>query len=219
MRPPIAPKRYGFRVRDIHGQRFDDPWDWLRDADDPEVIALLEAENAWADSVTSATRPLAEAIVGEVRAHTALTDASVPVRRGDHWYFSRTHEGSDYATHHRVPADASSDAQAPPLPEPGRPLPGEQLLIDENREAAGHEFFRLADLVPSPDGRLIASARDTRGDERYTWVVQDAQTGEVVDRAVVGAGYGLAWSADSRWFVYTGPVSYTHLTLPTNSRV
>ncbi len=204
MRPPIAPKRYGFRVRDIHGQHFDDPWDWLRDADDPEVIALLEAENAWADSVTSATRPLAEAIVGEVRAHTALTDASVPVRRGDHWYFSRTHEGSDYATHHRVPADASSDAQAPPLPEPGRPLPGEQLLIDENREAAGHEFFRLADLVPSPDGRLIASARDTRGDERYTWVVQDAQTGEVVDRAVVGAGYGLAWSADSRWFVYTG---------------
>ena len=202
--PPVAPKRYGYRVRDQFGQHFDDPWDWLRDGEDPEVRAHLEAENAWADTVTAPTREAAARLVEEVKASTALTDVTVPIREGEFWYFRRFAEGQSYATHHRAPVERDEAGVPIPLvPEPGVPARGEELLVDENKWARGQEFFRLADMYPSPDGRLIAWARDTSGDERYTWVVQEA-SGHVIDEAVVDAGYGFAWADDSASFIYMG---------------
>lgn len=202
--PPIAPKRYGYRVRDQFGQHFDDPWDWLRDGENPEVRAHLEAENAWADTVTAPTREAAARLVEEVKASTALTDVTVPIREGEFWYFRRFAEGQSYATHHRAPVERDeAGAPIPLVPSPGVPARGEELLVDENEWARGQEFFRLADLYPSPDGRLIAWARDTSGDERYTWVVQEA-SGRVIDEAVVDAGYGFAWADDSQSFIYMG---------------
>lgn len=202
--PPVAPKRYGYRVRDQFGQHFDDPWDWLRDGEDPEVRAHLEAENAWADTVTAPTREAATRLVEEVKASTALTDVTVPIREGEFWYFRRFAEGQSYATHHRAPVERDeAGAPIPLVPQPGVPTPGEELLVDENEWARGQEFFRLADMYPSPDGRLIAWARDTSGDERYTWVVQEA-SGRVIDEAVVDAGYGFAWADDSASFIYMG---------------
>ena len=202
--PPVAPKRYGYRVRDQFGQHFDDPWDWLRDGDNPEVRAHLEAENAWADAVTEPTRETAARLVEEVKANTALTDVTVPIREGEFWYFRRFAEGQSYATHHRAPVERDEAGVLVPLvPSPGVPTRGEELLVDENEWARGQEFFRLADMYPSPDGRLIAWARDTSGDERYTWVVQEA-SGRVIDEAVVDAGYGFAWADDSASFIYMG---------------
>lgn len=202
--PPVAPKRYGYRVRDQFGQHFDDPWDWLRDADNLEVRAHLEAENAWADTVTAPTREAAARLVEEVKASTALTDVTVPIREGEFWYFRRFAEGQSYATHHRAPVERDeAGAPVPLVPQPGVPARGEELLVDENEWARGQEFFRLADMYPSPDGRLIAWARDTSGDERYTWVVQEA-SGRVIDEAVVDAGYGFAWADDSASFIYMG---------------
>ena len=202
--PPVAPKRYGYRVRDQFGQHFDDPWDWLRDGEDPEVRAHLEAENAWADTVTAPTREAAARLVEEVKASTALTDVTVPIREGEFWYFRRFTEGQSYATHHRAPVERDeAGAPIPLVPQPGVPARGEELLVDENEWARGQEFFRLADMYPSPDGRLIAWARDTSGDERYTWVVQEA-SGRVIDEAVVDAGYGFAWADDSASFIYMG---------------
>ena len=200
--PPVAPKRYGYRVRDQFGQHFDDPWDWLRDGDNPEVRAHLEAENAWADAVTEPTREAAARLVEEVKANTALTDVTVPIREGEFWYFRRFVEGQSYATHHRAPVQRDEAGVPVPLvPSPGVPTRGEELLVDENEWARGHEFFRLTDLYPSPDGHLIAWARDTSGDERYTWVVQEA-SGRVIDEAVVDAGYSFAWADDSASFIY-----------------
>ena len=202
--PPVAPKRYGYRVRDHFGQHFDDPWDWLRDGEDPEVRAHLEAENAWADTVTAPTREAAARLVEEVKASTALTDVTVPIREGEFWYFRRFAEGQSYATHHRAPVERDeAGAPVPLVPQPGVPARGEELLVDENEWARGQEFFRLADMYPSPDGRLIAWARDTSGDERYTWVVQEA-SGRIIDEAVVDAGYGFAWADDSDSFIYMG---------------
>ena len=202
--PPVAPKRYGYRVRDQFGQHFDDPWDWLRDGEDPEVRAHLEAENAWADTVTAPTREAAARLVEEVKASTALTDVTVPIREGEFWYFRRFAEGQSYATHHRAPVERyEAGSPIPLVPQPGVPTQGEELLVDENEWARGQEFFRLADMYPSPDGRLIAWARDTSGDERYTWVVQEA-SGRVIDEAVVDAGYGFAWADDSASFIYMG---------------
>ncbi|MFC7581959.1 S9 family peptidase [Schaalia naturae] len=211
--PPRAPKRPG-RSRSFHGESFADPWEWLRDKSDPEVLAHLTAENAWTDRVSAPTWRLQRRIVGELHRHTVETDVTVPVRLGDFWYYDRTTEGRSYAAHYRVPvrtapssaasvhSSSQPDPAPAPRPEPGLPLPGEQLLVDENREAEGRDFFALADLAPSPDGSLIAWSRDLSGDERWTIVVQDAATGEVVDDTVQGAGQGLAWSADSQTLLY-----------------
>lgn len=208
-RPPRAPKKFGLRVRSIHGDHFDDGWDWLRDEDNAEVLAHLDAENAWADEICAPTAGLAKRIAAEVKGHAALDDVSVPVREGDFWYFHRWREGASYATHHRVRAigDPSAPLSAdslPPKPAVNSPLPGEQLVLDENEQAAGHEFFRVADIVPSPDGRFIAWARDLSGDERYQWLIREVASGTTVDEAVVDAGYGFAWAADSASFIYVG---------------
>lgn len=199
-RPPRAQKRYGYRVRDIHGEHVDDPWDWLRDQDSEEVLAHVRAENAWADEVCAPTQKFASRLVEEFRSHTTLTDVSVPVRHGNWWYFHRWEEGLSYPTHHRVPVTGEEPA---PFLAPGVPHPGEQLLVDENVWAQEQEFFRLTGLTPSPTGRWIAWARDLAGDERWTWVIQDADTGEIVDEQVMDAGYGVAWSADSSSVIYT----------------
>lgn len=199
--PPLAPRRPG-APRTFHGDSFADPWEWLRDKEDPEVLAHLEAENAWTDRVTAPTRPLRDRLVSEFRAHTVETDTTVPVREGDWWYFSRTTEGHSYPSHHRVPVDTTAPDPAVPVVLPGAPLPGEQLLVDEEVCARGQEFFRLASLSPSPDATRIAWQRDLAGDERWTVVVQDVASGEVLDEGVTGTGQGLAWSADGRFLLY-----------------
>ena len=83
--PPVAERRFGYRIRDIHGDHFDDGWDWLRDESNADVVAHLDAENHWADQVCKPTESLAAAITAEVKGHTALDDVSVPVLDGDYW--------------------------------------------------------------------------------------------------------------------------------------
>lgn len=204
--PPRADKRFGYRVRTIHGDHFDDGWDWLRDDSNPEVIAHMEAENAWADTVCCPTRPLAQRIAQEVKARADLDEVSVPVLDGDFWYFRRFTSGNSYPTHHRIPAahHRLGPADVPPSVRPDVPEPEEELVLDENAEASGHEFFRAADLVVSPDGRLLAWARDLSGDERHQWIIREIATGCTLDEAVVDAGYGFAWAGDSRSFLYIG---------------
>lgn len=201
IRPPVAQRRLGHRVRDIHGEHFDDPLDWLRDKRNSEVLAHLSAENRWTDAVCAPTAPLASRLTREFRAHTRLADVSAPVRIGDFWYFTRTREDHSYPSHHRVPARGKEA----PHPVPGEALEGEELVLDEQMLAEGHTFFRVQRIVPSPDGHLIAWGRDTSGDERWTWVVQEVPGGRIVDEAVSDAGYGLAWSADGRAFLHTRP--------------
>lgn len=199
-RGPVAPKRPG-SPRIFHGDSFADPWEWLRDKESPEVIAHLEAENAWTDRVCAPTTELSERLVDEYRRHTVETDTSVPARRGDYWYYQRTTEGLSYPAHYRVAVDSANDV--PPTIIPGVELAGEELLVDEEAEAKGGEFFRLATLAPSPDGRLVAWARDVTGDERWTVVVTEVASGRVVDESVTDTGYGLAWSADSGTLLYS----------------
>ncbi|AXK46933.1 S9 family peptidase [Brachybacterium saurashtrense] len=183
--------------RTFHGDTVVDPYEWMRDKTDPEVIAHLEAENAYADARTAHLAPLREALVEEFVGHTQETDLSVPVRRGEWWYLTRTTAGDDYPAFTRV-----ADAGAMPQVEPGVMLEGEQMLLDAQAEAAGHEFYSLGGLAPSPDHTLFAVAVDTAGDERFTLRITEIASGEVLDEAVTGAGYGLAFSADQQWLFY-----------------
>ena len=163
-------------VRRFHGDEFVDDYEWLRDVEDPDVLALLEAENAHTDARTAHLADLRETIFGEIKARTRETDLSVPVRHGDWWYFSRTVEGLSYAIRSRCPATPGN--WEPPAIEAGVDAPGEQVLLDSNLLAEGHEFFSLGAFSLTDDDTLLAYSTDTTGDERYTIRFRDLRTGE-----------------------------------------
>jgi len=183
-----------------HGDRVIDPFEWLRDKDDPEVIAHLENENAYAEALTSHLEPLRAHIFDEIKSRTQETDLSVPESYRGWWYYSRTFEGKQYPTQCRVPKVAG---RGRPQLEPGVAPDGEQLLLDGNVEAQGHEFFSLGAFEVSTDGRRIAYAVDVEGDERFALRVRDIETGAVIDEAVTAIGYGAVWSLDGQHLFYT----------------
>ena len=131
---PVAPQRFGTRVRSIHGDYFDDPWDWLRQRDNPDVIAHVHAENQWAEQVCKPAQELAKNLVSEFDSFTAPVVYSAPQRVGDWWYFQRQYHEDSYAKHYRV--SASHYPNTPVLAD-SETLEGEQLLLDENLCAQG----------------------------------------------------------------------------------
>lgn len=187
-------------VREHHGDRVIDPFEWLRDRDDPEVIAHLEDENAYAEAMTSHLEPLRAQIFDEIKSRTQETDLSVPEEYRGWWYYSRTFEGKQYAAQCRV---RKVVGRGRPRLEPGVTPEGEQLLLDGNVEARGHEFFSLGAFEVSMDGRRIAYAVDFEGDERFALRVMDIDTGALVDQAVTAIGYGAVWSLDGQYLFYT----------------
>ncbi|WP_460799484.1 S9 family peptidase [Microbacterium sp. GXF0217] len=187
-------------VRTHHGDVFDDPYEWLRDKDSPEVIAHLEAENAYADASTSHLEGLRERIFQEIKGRVQETDLSVPTRRGDWWYYSRTEEGAQYGIHCR--AAAQTDDWTPPVLEPGVPVPGEEILLDGNREAEGREFFALGAFDTSDDATKLLWSTDFAGDELYTVHVRDLTTGEVLADEIPNTS-GAFFTPDGTGILYT----------------
>ncbi|KRE55413.1 protease 2 [Phycicoccus sp. Soil748] len=196
--PPRAARRD--TSREHHGDVVVDPYEWLRDKADPAVVSHLEAENAYAEAVTADLQPLRDAIFEEIRSRTQETDLSVPVASGPWWYYSRSYEGSQYSVECRCPRVEGAPR---PMPEAQAQVEGEQVLLDGNLEARGHDFFALGALSVSPDHRLLAYAVDTEGDERFALRVKDLTTGDVVDTAVREVGYGCVFSLDGRYLFYT----------------
>ncbi|MEV0672324.1 S9 family peptidase [Mycobacterium sp. NPDC050441] len=200
VQPPVAKR--GNHRREHHGDVFIDPYEWLRDKDDPEVIAHLEAENAYAEDATGHLEPLRQKIFDEIKARTKETDLSVPMRRNGWWYYARSFEGKQYAVHCRCPIGDPGDWTPPELDE-GAEISGEQVLLDENVEADGHEYFSLGAATVSLDGNILAYSVDVLGDERYTMKFKDLRTGALYDDTIVGIGAGGTWAADGRTLYYT----------------
>ncbi len=162
------------------------------------MLDHLRAENAYTAARTAHLEPLAQTLFEETKARIQETDVSLPARKGEWWYFSRTTAGAQYDAHCRV-----RDTGTRPEPKPGAVLEGEQVLLDGNLEAGGREFFELGGLEPNPAGSRIAFLFDERGDERYHLVVRDIASGEVFDDSVHGVGFGLVWSRDGQHIFYT----------------
>ncbi len=197
--PPVAKQVPTKRTH--HGDTVVDPYEWLRAKDDPEVVAYLEAENAYAEQETAHLEGLRNAIFDEIKSRTLETDLSVPTRRGSWWYYSRTLEGKQYAIHCRC-AIADATDWTPPSLEPVAEVEGEQVLLDGNAEAEGHEFFSLGTFDISTDGHLLAYATDTVGDERFTLRFKDLRTGERLPDEVPNTFYGGTWSLDGTTYFY-----------------
>lgn len=172
----------------MFGERVIDEYGWLRDRDRPETQAYLTAENAYAATVLSPLEPLAEQIYAEIVGRTLQTDVSPPARWGDWWYATRTEEGRQYPVLVRMH---------------GRPDAPEQVMVDANVLAEGHDYLGIAAAKVSPDHRLLAYSFDVDGSESFLLRFRDLDTGRDLDEQVEGTYYSGAWSADARTYFYT----------------
>jgi oligopeptidase B len=186
--PPFAPQRP--KILEAHRDRRVDPYYWLRERDNPEVLRYLEAENVYADAIVAPTLALQERLYQEIVGRVQETDTSAPTLYKGWWTYTRTVEGLDYEIYCRRRASMSAH---------------EEVLLDGNELAHGHEYFDLGFVERSPDETLLAYAVDTDGSERHELRFRDLATGADLDDVIHGVYYGAAWSADSRSFFYTVP--------------
>ncbi len=202
--PPSAPRRPSTAT--FHGRTISDDYAWLRDpgypeVKDAEVLAYLEAENAWFEAWMAPRRTLVGMLFAEMKGRIKEDDKSVPVREGKWLYWREFAVGAQYRTWWRRPADAPEGT-------------GHQCIIDEPALAEGHDYFRLGALDVSADGRRLAYSVDASGSERYTVRFRDLTSGTELPDAIEGAmgKWGedsvegtlgnIVFSADGEWLLY-----------------
>jgi len=178
-----------------------DPYYWLMDRENEEVIEHLRAENAYLESQLAPLKGLEDELFTEIKDRVEETDISVPVRKGAWWYFVRTREGLSYPISVRVPA--VGDDLTPPEIDPATTLPGEQVILDENEEAGDHEFLSVGVLALSPDETWVAVGTDFEGGERHHVTIRPLAGQAPITDELEDVSYGFAWANDSRHFFYT----------------
>ncbi|MFM5952906.1 MAG: S9 family peptidase [Novosphingobium sp.] len=188
--PPVAAKKP--HVETHHGITIADDYAWLRDpgypeVKDAEVLAHLEAENAWFAQRMAGQQDRIDALFTEMRARIKEADKSVPQKDGDYLYWIEFEEGAEYKKWWRRPVAGGAD----------------QLILDEVALAEGHEYFRLGALSVSANGRLLAWSVDDNGSERFTARIKNLETGELLPDEIPGTLSGLVWVAGDRGLVYS----------------
>ncbi|MGD0736104.1 MAG: S9 family peptidase [Terracidiphilus sp.] len=200
--PPTARKQH--TETSLHGIVLIDDYAWLRDKQDPEVTAYLEAENAYAESVMAPLATLREELYAEMLSHVKQTDISVPYRDGAWWYYTRTEEGQQYAIHCRKSATCHPERSAAESKDLLLEIDdaSEQIVLDGNQLSQGHAFFSLGATDITEDGRWLAYSTDTTGFRQYTLHIKDLLTDETLPDEVERAG-SIVWAADNQTLFYT----------------
>jgi len=186
-RAPVAAMK-PHAVNSPNGTRVDEFY-WLRDdtRTSADMLAHLAAENAYKDEMLAPVRPLEDKVYDEIVARIKQDDASVPYRKRGYWYYWRYESGQEYPVHARK-ADARDAA--------------EQVLVDENEQAAGHDYYDIGEIEVSPDNRILAYAEDTVGRRQYTLRFKDLATGRMLPDVITNVEASVAWAADSRTVLY-----------------
>ncbi|MDQ4420420.1 S9 family peptidase [Sphingobium sp. DEHP117] len=188
--PPVAVLR-AHEIRQ-HGKIIDDPYFWLRDpgypdVKDADVLAHLEAENAWFEQAMAPHKELVDTLFAEMKGRIKEDDSSVPQKDGDWIYWRAFEVGAQYRKWYRKPVSGGAD----------------QLILDEPALAEGHDYFRLGAVSVSPCGRYLAFAVDTDGGERFEARIRDLETGEMLDDVIPGTLSALVWTSDSKALLYS----------------
>lgn len=186
--PPIAEERPHSYV--AHGTEYTDPFAWLRDREDPGVIAYLEAENRYTEQMTGHLTELHEELYHDMVGRIRQTDMNVPVKIDDWYYYNRTEEGKEYSIYCRRHNSMSAD---------------EEILLDLNRvaEETSTGYVGVGVFEVSPDHTRLAYSLDLNGSEEYTLRIRNLMTGEYYPEQITGTYYSLVWGNDSRSFLYT----------------
>src|SRR5579872_7501489 len=182
--PPAAKRVEHREVR--HGVTVVDDYYWLREKSNPEVIQYLEAENAYTEAMTKDLKPFQDALYKEMLAHIKQTDLSVPERRGEFYYYSRTEEGKQYPIYCRK---KGIDGK-------------EEVLLDLNEMAQGHKFVGLGAFQLSDDQDLLAYTTDYVGFRQYSLHVKDLRTGATLPDTAERVG-SVQWASDNRTLFFT----------------
>lgn len=193
MNPPIAGRIPHPHV--LHGDVRPDDYYWLRDKDNPEVIAYLEAENRYAQTVLQPLQPLAERLYGEMLARIQEDKVEVAVQDGPYYYYSRTVKGQPYRIFARRRAGARDEL----------PDAYEEVLLDLNQMAEGSEYYNVTVQRTSPDQTKLAYLENRDGTDRYTLRVKDLSTGQTLPDSVSGVFLhgSVEWDAGGEHLFYT----------------
>ncbi len=196
--PPVAEAR-PHEVTAPHGATRQDEYFWLRDDEraDPDMLAYLEAENAYADSVMAPLADFQAALYEELVGRIKQDDSSVPYKYKDYWYYTRFEEGQEYPIYAR----RRGNMDAP-----------EEIMLDVNLLAEGHDFYQVGNWEVSPDQTLLAYVEDTVGRRQYTLRVKDLGSDETLAVQIPGVSTSLAWAADNRTLFYVVNDAETLLT-------
>jgi oligopeptidase B len=189
--PPAPIARRIHTETHLHGTVLTDDYAWLRQKENPEVTAYLEAENAYAEAYMAPLADLREGLYQEMLSHIKQTDVSVPFRDGNWWYYNRTVEGMQYGIHCRTHGSPNATEDTP-----------EQVILDGNQLAQGHAFFAVGDTDITDDGDWLAYTTDTTGFRQYTLHIKDLVSGETLPGGVERVG-SIAWAADNLTLFYT----------------
>lgn len=190
-KPPIAEHRP--EELKAHGDVRIDNWYWLRQKDDPEVPALLNAENSYTSSKMRDTEDLQKQLFEEIKARIQETDLSVPVKKGNWWYYNRTEESKQYGIHCRKPDHEGQIG----------PEESEVVLLDQNEIAGESEFFDLGTFDVDPTAKLLAYSVDFDGSETFEMRIRDLNTLTDLSDVIPNTQYGSAWSHDGTVLFYT----------------
>lgn len=186
LKSPAAEKRP--TEIEMHGRILKDDYGWLNRREDSEVLDYLKAENAYTEAVMKPTEDLQKKIYGEMLSRIKETDFSVPARRGDYYYYSRTEKGKQYPIYCRKYQSLEAD---------------EFIFFDMNQYAEGYDFFSLGALAVSPNHRYLAYSTDVSGDEVYTLYIKEIETGRVFEETITGTGSSVEWAMDDQTLFYS----------------
>ncbi|RNF82853.1 S9 family peptidase [Lysobacter psychrotolerans] len=203
--PPDAAKKPHV-VRAPHGAHRNDEYYWLRDdtRKNPEMLAYLEAENAFVDAKMAPLKPLEDRVYDEIVGRIKQDDSSVPYRERGWWYYSRFETGQDYPIYARREGSMES---------------AEQVMLDINAMAAGKDYFSVGDWAVTQDNRVLAWAEDDVGRRQYTVRFKDIATGEVYADRIEGVSPNLVWADDNRTVFYVENDPETLLTVRVKKHV
>ncbi len=183
--PPTA-KKIPVEIT-THGHTRIDSYYWLRERDNPEVIDYLNAENSYKDQVLAHTRPLQDELFEEIKSKIKQEDESVPYKKNGYWYYTRTIPDTEYYLLCRK--EGSLDAE-------------EEIMLDLNQMAEGHEYFQLGGSSVSPDNKLLAFSVDTVSRRKYTIRFKNLETGEIMDDVIPLTTGRIVWANDNKTVYY-----------------
>ena len=184
--PPVATR--SSQILENHGDSREDPYYWLGNRDNPDVIKYLQAENQYAEHLLAETKELGEQIYQEMKSRIVESDMSAPVRDGPFEYYHRESRDENYITHYRR--------------YPGQPNT-EQLVVDENELAKGLRYFRLRALTMSPDHQIAGYATDISGNERYTISFLNLANRQPLPDVLLDTSGNLKWDNTGEYVYYT----------------
>jgi oligopeptidase B len=183
--PPIA--KIIPKITELHAEKQVDNYAWLREKENPETIAYLNAENAYTDATTAHLKTFEESLYKEMLARIKETDMSVPIKRGEYYYYTRTEAGKQYSYFCRKYRSMESP---------------EEMLLDQNALAEGKDYLDVGLLQISDDHNLLAYSVDETGYRQYKLYFKNLKTGELL-KDDVGFIVSFQWASDNQTFFYT----------------